>query len=292
MTGACRSEQCREAVRFISDDLCKKPRDTLTIVGSNVFSWKGLAPFSRRFITKNMNLFSDFIFVTEINQAIWDGYRLALRGSFRSAEENNRFIIERVCLSVFIQTGIPDYLDVLRKRAWHKMVDDGYTVLNFGEALSRVRRLTHNDLKRVSGDYVWFMGRPVCGKHLKYRDFSRSLKDLLPHHDSPRGENRRNKVDLGNLKCFICGKRAEYLTLVMPKVSALIGLACSALSLQPDSLYRTYSSLSRVIHPYGFTRIGREESLLLWLRDYFMIVSVVKEAQGRLREFTRVKRDI
>ena len=192
------------------------------------------------------------------------GYKNAVLGFFHSAEENNRFLIERASLSVFISHTTDAYLKALKSRDWHKLVDEGFIIRSGGEALTRIRKFTGE--REVNGITIYFAGRPVCEKHLKWEMYSMSINELYKELGVKRKKVRED------IKCKYCGKEAKYFTLAMPKASALISLACETVGKNPNHLLKIYANLSRVLHPYGFTNIEKERVFTLWARDLLMIL--------------------
>ncbi|MCY0860587.1 MAG: hypothetical protein OWQ54_09180 [Sulfolobaceae archaeon] len=252
----CKSENCKKVVEFVTDNLCREERDTLAVIDRYPReTWTGFQKMIRNYLKKSLKIYDDLIFKEDIVKTVYNGYYNALKGNLHSAEESNRFLIERVCLSIYVQHTTPLYLEILDKRIWHKMVDRGYIVRNAGEALSRVRKISKDD--DIEGDRIFLIGKPVCRKHLEFPRYSMPLRAFKVKE---------------KLKCH-CGSNAEYLTLVMPKVNALIGLSCHIMNYKPRRLERIYSNLSRVVHPYGFVSVPKAQSLTIWFRDYFLLSS-------------------
>ncbi len=264
----CKVEECRKAVNFFTDNLCTSRRQTLDVMDNVPRGWSGLYKTVRNFIRESKLIFHGLAFEEEIDAIIDNGYLNALRGNLHSAEESNRFLMERVFLSVLTQRTTSDYERILQRRLWHRMVDSGYTILHFGEAIGRLKKATGGK-PPLDRDTIYLVGKPVCRKHLEYPEFSRPVEDL------PVRER---------LKCR-CGKDAEYMTLAMPKVSALIGLGCYLLGYQAESFENIYSNISRIVHPYGLVKVEKNRAILLWFRDYFMIISEIRRAlskEGRM----------
>lgn len=249
----CRSRSCEEVLLFISDNLFRTRRNTLDIIDQVPSGWSGLRKLVRDYVRRSMAIYHDLIFGEEIKRAVMEGYRSALRGNLHSAEESNRFILERFCLSKFVERTSDLYLDLVRTRTWHRLVDAGFIITSLGEALSRKKKLGVKGT--LKGEGIFLAGKPVCKRHLTFPQYSRDLHDLGVK---------------GRIRCK-CGAPAVALTLAMPKVSALIGLACHLSGYDPRNLERIYSNLSRIVHPYGFIDFDREKALLVWFRDYFML---------------------
>ncbi|BBG25310.1 hypothetical protein IC006_2645 [Sulfuracidifex tepidarius] len=257
----CKLDECRKAVKFFTDDLCQTRRQTLDIIDNVPKGWSGLYKTVRSFLKDSKSLFKGFVFQDEIEVLIDNGYINALKGNLHSAEESNRFLMERIFLSIFIENTTRDYEEILQRRLWHKMVDSGYTILHFGEVMGRLKKATGGK-PPLNEETIYLVGKPVCRKHLEYPQFSRHIEDL------PIQER---------LKCR-CGKDADYMTLAMPKVSALIGIGCYILGYPSERFENIYSNISRIIHPYGLVKVEKSKAVLLWFRDYFMIVSELEKA--------------
>ncbi len=257
----CKIDECRKAVKFFTDDLCQTKRQTLDIIDNVPKGWSGLYKMVRTFMRESKSVFKGFAFEDEIDALIDNGYMNALKGNLHSAEESNRFLMERIFLSILVENTTRDYEEILRSRLWHKMVDSGYTILHFGEVVGRLKKATGGK-PPLNEETIYIIGRPVCRKHLEYPQFSKHIEDL------PIQER---------LKCR-CGKEADYMTLAMPKVSALIGIGCYILGYPSERFENIYSNISRIIHPYGLVRMEKNRAVLLWFRDYFMIVSELKKA--------------
>jgi hypothetical protein len=257
----CKLEECKKAVRFFTDDLCTSKRQTLDILDNVPKGWSGLYKTVRAFIKESKELYKGMLFADEIETLIDNGYMNAMKGNLHSAEESNRFLLERIFLSIFIENTTNDYEKILRKRQWHRMVDAGYTILHFGEVIGRLKKTTGGK-PPIDRNTIYLIGKPVCRKHLEFPEYSRNIEDF------PLKER---------LKCK-CGKEADYLTLAMPKVSALIGLGCYIVGYPSERFENIYSNISRIIHPYGLVKIDKDRAVLLWFRDYYMIVGELKKA--------------
>ncbi|MCH1770370.1 MULTISPECIES: hypothetical protein [Metallosphaera] len=249
----CRSRACEEALLFVSDNLFRTRRNTLDIMDQVPSGWSGLNKLVREYVRRSMILYRGLVFEDEIRHAVIEGYHSALRGNLHSAEESNRFILERFCLSRFVERTSNIYLDLIKSRTWHRLVDSGFIITSLGEALSRRKRL--GTKASLEGEGIFLAGKPVCRRHLTFPEYSRDIS--------------RFRIK-GKVKCK-CGAPAVALTLAMPKVSALIGLTCYLLGHDSRTLERIYSNLSRIVHPYGFVKMDREKAILIWFRDYFML---------------------
>ncbi len=214
--------------------------------------------FYNKILLPKLNLLKGLSYYNDIIRSINSGRGEAVAGNLRSAEENSRFIIERGCLSKFIESTTLKYDIALKNMDWHNMVNKGYTISSFGEAMRRIRSLDPS-IKQLDSKSIFLAGKAVCSKHLEFPFYSIPIKDFN---------------GLKNLRCK-CGSKADYLTLAMPKVSALIGLASFIAGINPNSLYFVYSNLSRVVHPYGFTDFPKGQSYALWLRDLDSILSSI-----------------
>ena len=219
----------------------------------------------KRVIKDESKRLKGVLFGDDMVFAMKAGYRNAVLGFFHSAEENNRFLIERASLSVFIRNTTDAYKTALERREWHKLVDDGYIIRSGGEALTRIRKFT--GLRVVDGITIYFAGKPVCEKHLKWEDYSLPIHELY----------KELKVERKEIKCSYCKKEAKYFTLAMPKASALIALACETVGKNSNTLLKIYANLSRVLHPYGFTDLPKEKVFTVWARDLLMVLLEINQ---------------
>ncbi|BFH73745.1 hypothetical protein SJAV_16890 [Sulfurisphaera javensis] len=212
-------------------------------------------------LLKNVLLGEDMI------KAMKFGYKNAVLGFLHSAEENNRFLIERASLSTFITHTTDAYYNALKNMDWHKLVDEGFIIRSGGEALTKIRK--YSGLREVNGITIFLAGRPVCEKHLKWEDYSMSIHEIF----SELGMKKVKK----DIKCKYCKNDAKYFTLAMPKASALIALACETVNKKSNRLLKIYANLSRILHPYGFTDIEKDVVFTIWARDLLMILSEINE---------------
>jgi len=195
------------------------------------------------------------------------GYKNAIAGFLHSAEENNRFLMERASLSTFITHTTEAYFKALKELEWHKLVDEGFIIRSGGEALTKIRK--YAGTREVNSITIYLAGRPVCEKHLKWEDYSISVHELFKE----LGMKKEKK----EVKCKYCGKEAKYFTLAMPKASALIALACETVNKKSNRMLKIYANLSRILHPYGFTDIDKDVVFTVWARDLLMILSEINE---------------
>ncbi|ASI14279.1 hypothetical protein Mia14_1013 [Candidatus Mancarchaeum acidiphilum] len=219
--------------------------------------------FYDEIVVPKLNQLKGLIYYSDIIRSIISGRYEAMAGNFRSAEENNRFIIERGCLSEFVEGTNKKYDEALKDMDWHNMVDRGYIISSFAEAMRRIRTLDPR-VKELDSKSIFLAGKAVCKEHLEFPFYSITIKAF---------------GGLKKVRCR-CGNEADYLTLAMPKVSALIELASFITNANPNSLYSVYSNLSRVVHPYGFTDFPKGKSYALWLRDLNLILSSILNLHG------------
>ena len=214
------------------------------------------------------NILQGKLFSGDITSAMYSGYKNALNGYLRSAEESNRFIIERACLSIFVSSTESKYIELLKERKWHLLVDRGYIIRNSGEGIGRMIKTAGKRLK-LNRYSVYLMGVPVCTKHLEFPDYSMDVADLTANI----------KVNIKS-KCKFCYRKADYFTLAMPKVNALIGLTQEVTGKNTGNLMSIYSNISRVIHPYGFTELDKDKAFTLWARDFLYILTEINNLFG------------
>ncbi len=260
----------REEVRKCKTEACKEIQDflhtkdgTLEVIDKAPKAYPGLKKMIRRIIKEEEKSLHGVLLGEDIISAMYSGYKNALMGFLRSAEESNRFMIERACLSVFVTSTTEKYLNLLKSRKWHILVDEGLIIRNEGEGLGRIKRFARHKVK-LDGVSVYLMGRPLCEKHLKFPEFSMEVKEI----ERALGF----KIDA---KCYLCSRKARYFTLSMPKASALIGLAGHIKGKDVSTLRRTYSNLSRILHPYGFNELEKDKVFTIWARDFLTVVSEI-----------------
>ena len=152
---------------------------------------------------------------------------------------------------------------MLKERKWHLLVDKGYIIRNSGEGMGRMIKTTGKKLK-LNRYSVYLIGVPVCTKHLEFPDYSMNVADLTADL----------KVNIKS-KCKFCYRQADYFTLAMPKVNALIGLTQEITGKNTGNLMSIYSNISRVIHPYGFTELDKDKVFTLWARDFLYILAEI-----------------
>jgi hypothetical protein len=223
----------------------------------------------KRIIIDESERLNSVLFGDDMVTAMKAGYKTAILGYLHSAEENNRFLIERASLSVFVKNTTEAYKRALERREWHKLVDDGFIIRSGGEGLTRIRKFTGG--REVNGITIYFAGKPVCEKHLKWDGYSLSIHELYKELGFKK---KKGKEDI---KCKYCKQEAKYFTLAMPKASALIALACETVGKKPNSLLKIYANLSRVLHPYGFTDLPKEKVFTVWARDLLMILLEINQ---------------
>ncbi|ARM76168.1 hypothetical protein [Acidianus manzaensis] len=259
----CKSEKCEKVFKYL-----KKKEGTLEIIDNAPKSYPGFKNYIRKEIENEKILLKDVLFRDDIISAMESGYKNALMGYLRSAEESNRFIIERASLSIFVSATTDKYLELLKEKEWHKLVDEGYVIRAASEGIGRIKKAAGRKLK-INESSVYLMGAPVCRKHLKFIKYSKSIDEL-------EEELRVRITD----RCKFCHRQAEYFTLAMPKASALIGLAGCITSKNIDNLMRIYSNISRIIHPYGFTELDKEKVFTIWSRDFLNILFEINNLFG------------
>ncbi|BCU71039.1 hypothetical protein KN1_23360 [Stygiolobus caldivivus] len=223
----------------------------------------------KKIIVEEGEKLKDVLFGQDMIIAMKAGYKNAVLGYLHSAEENNRFLVERASLSVFVKNTTEAYRKALEKREWHKLVDEGFIIRSGGEALTRIRKFSGS--RDVNGITIYFAGRPVCEKHLKWEDYSISVHELY------KELGMKKKKAKNEISCKYCKQEAKYFTLAMPKASALIALACETVGKKPNSLLKIYANLSRVLHPYGFTDLPKEKVFTIWARDLLMILLEINQ---------------
>ncbi|QKR00715.1 hypothetical protein GWK48_10240 [Metallosphaera tengchongensis] len=254
----CRSEQCREISSFL-----ERRDGTLDVVYEAPRSNPSFRRYVRKIITDQEGLLKGVVLGEDISNSMWTGYKNATLGFLRSAEESNRFIIERACLSVLVSETSEKYLELLKTRRWHVMVDSGYTIRNERDALRSVRRFLGREV-RLDRFTIYLAGEPTCERHLMFPRYSISVKELE--------SSLHLKV---RAKCRKCSRDAKYFTLAMPKASALMGLATHIRGMKGDVLKTTYSNISRIIHPYGFNDLEKDRVFTLWARDLLTVLREV-----------------
>ena len=250
-----------------SDWVDRNDEGTLDLIKSNNIpnvSHKEISDYYNSILKEKIDMLRDFKFYNNIKIAVDTGYRLSSEGNLLNSAYNNRFIIEKGCLSIFIDNTTSKYYDAIVNMDWHKLVDDRFVINSFGEAMHRIRKIEPN-FNSINGRTIFLAGKPVCDKHVSYIHYAAPIKSLT---------NKR-------VLCQ-CGKEARYFILPMPKVSALIGLSCYIAHINPSNLSRAYSNLSRIIHPYGFIDFDRDKSLALWIRDLNTILNELIKMKDNL----------
>ncbi|AWR97469.1 hypothetical protein DFR86_07845 [Acidianus sulfidivorans JP7] len=259
----CKTEKCEKVFKYL-----KRKEGTLEIIDNVPKAYPGFKNYVRKEIEKEKTLLTNNIFKDDIISAMESGYKNALMGYLRSAEESNRFIIERASLHVFVSATTQTYLVLLKEKDWHKLVDEGYVIRAASEGLGRIKKAAGKTLK-LNENSVYLMGAPVCRKHLKFIKYSKSVDELE--------EELRVRI---SDRCKFCHRQAEYFTLAMPKASALIGLAGYITNKNVDNLMRIYSNISRIIHPYGFTELDKDKVFTAWARDFLNILFEINNLFG------------
>ncbi|WP_231136339.1 hypothetical protein [Acidianus ambivalens] len=254
----CRTEKCEKIMKFL-----ERKEGTLQLINNAPKAYPGFKNYVRKEIEEEEKLLEGVLFAEDIISAMHSGYKNALAGYLRSAEESNRFIIERASLSIFVSATEEKYLELLKERQWHVLVDEGYIIRAASEGIGRIKKAAGRALK-LNKYSVYLMGAPVCRKHLKFQKYSMSIDELE--------DNLRVRI---SAKCKFCHRQADYFTLAMPKASALIGLAEYITGKSTTNLMRIYANISRVIHPYGFTDLDKDKVFTLWARDFLNIISEV-----------------
>ena len=240
---------------------------TLSVIRKAPPSDEKFKKLIKRVIVDESKLLQKVLLGEDMITAMKVGYKNAAAGFLHSAEENNRFLMERASLSVFITHTTEAYLKALKDLEWHKLVDEGFIIRSGGEALTKIRK--YAGTREVNSITIYLAGRPVCEKHLKWEDYSISVHELFKE----LGMKKEKK----EIKCKYCGKEAKYFTLAMPKASALIALACETVNKKSNRMLKIYANLSRILHPYGFTDIDKDVVFTVWARDLLMILSEINE---------------
>lgn len=251
-----------------SDWVNSYDESTLDLIKSDKIpdvSYKEISDYYSSILNEKMNKISDFKFYDDIKIAADTGYRLSSEGNLLNAAYNNRFILEKGCLSIFIDNTTSKYYDAIVNMDWHKLVDDRFIINSFGEAMHKIRKIDPN-FNSINGRTIFLAGKPVCDKHVSYIHYAAPIKSLT---------NKR-------VLCQ-CGKEARYFILPMPKVSALIGLSCYIAHINSSNLSRVYSNLSRIIHPYGFIDFDKNKSSALWIRDLNTILNELIKMNDNLK---------
>ncbi|WP_150111423.1 hypothetical protein [Candidatus Acidianus copahuensis] len=132
----CRSEKCIKISNFL-----ERKEGTLDIIHEAPKSYPGFRRYIREIMQNQEKLFDNFVFKDDIKSAMMSGYTNALAGFLRSAEESNRFIIERSTLELLVRSTTDYYLRALKQREWHILVDNGYIIRSAGEGLGRIKKL-------------------------------------------------------------------------------------------------------------------------------------------------------
>lgn len=221
----------------------------------------------KKVIIDESKLVENVLLGDDMINAMKVGYKNAILGFLHSAEENNRFLIERASLSTFITHTTTAYYEALKNMDWHKLVDDGFIIRSGGEALTKIRK--YAGIREVNATTIYFTGVPVCEKHLKWEKYAMSLHEIF----SELGMKKNKK----EIKCKYCKNDAKYFILAMPKASALIALACETIGKNSNTLLKIYANLSRILHPYGFTNLNKNVVFTIWARDLLMILSEINE---------------
>ncbi|NON61849.1 hypothetical protein [Acidianus sp. RZ1] len=259
----CRSEKCIKISNFL-----ERKEGTLDIIHEAPKSYPGFRRYIREIMQNQEKLFDNFVFKDDIKSAMMSGYTNALAGFLRSAEESNRFIIERSTLELLVRSTTDYYLRALKQREWHILVDNGYIIRSAGEGLGRIKKVIGRKI-RLDSTTVYLMGIPVCKKHIKFIKYSIPIEDIQ--------QKLRKSI---KIKCKFCNRNADYFTLAMPKASALIGLAEDLSGKSTKNLMNIYSNISRILHPYGFVEIRKEAVFSLWARDFLNIMSEINNLFG------------
>ncbi|WP_246252956.1 hypothetical protein [Acidianus brierleyi] len=256
----CRSDSCKKVFKYLS-----RKEGTLEIIDQAPKAYPGFKSYIRKIIKKEELLFKDIVLGEDIVSAMESGYKNALMGFLRSAEESNRFIIERACLTVFVSATTPKYIDLLRKKKWHTLVDLGYIIRAESEGTGRMKKFANRKVKLDQWS-VYLMGKPFCKKHVKILEYSIPVEDLE--------EKLKMRIDA---RCSLCHKPADYFTLAMPKASALIGLAGYIKGKDVTTLMKTYANISRILHPYGFNDINKDKVFTIWARDFLTVITEIND---------------
>ncbi len=259
----CRSESCKKVFKFFS-----RKEGTLEIIDQAPKAYPGLKAYIRKIAKEEELLLNDVVLGDDIISAIESGYKNGLMGFLRSAEESNRFIIERACLSVFVSATTSKYMELLKKKKWHVLVDLGYIIRAESEGTGRMKKFVNRKIKLDQWS-VYLMGKPFCKKHVKVLEYSIPVEDLE--------EKLKTRI---NARCSLCHKPADYFTLAMPKASALIGLAGYIKGKDITTLMRTYANISRILHPYGFNDINKDKVFTIWARDFLTVISEINDLLG------------
>jgi len=252
----------KKLLKFLSSS-----EGTLSVIRKAPPSDEKFKKLIKRVIVDESKLLQKVLLGEDMTTAMKVGYKNAVAGFLHSAEENNRFLMERASLSVFITHTTEAYLKALKELEWHKLVDEGFIIRSGGEALTKIRK--YAGTREVNSITIYLAGRPVCEKHLKWEDYSISVHELFKE----LGMKKEKK----EVKCKYCGKEAKYFTLAMPKASALIALACETVNKKSNRMLKIYANLSRILHPYGFTNIDKDVVFTVWARDLLMILSEINE---------------
>lgn len=240
---------------------------TLSLISKSPPADESFKRIIKRVILEESKKLQNVLLGEDMINAMKVGYKNAVSGFLHSAEENNRFLIERASLSTFIGNTTDAYYRALKNMDWHKLVDEGFIIRSGGEALTKIRK--YSGLREVNGITIYLAGRPVCEKHLKWEDYSISLHEIF--------KSLGMKKEKKEIKCKYCGKDAKYFTLAMPKASALIALACETVGKKSNRLLKIYANLSRILHPYGFTDVEKDVVFSIWARDLLLILSEINE---------------
>ncbi|BFI73824.1 hypothetical protein YN1_8110 [Nanoarchaeota archaeon] len=241
-------------IKFLSNN-----EGTLNIIKNAPESDEEFRKIIKEIIIKESKILKNIILGKDIINSMKAGYKNAILGYLHSAEENNRFIIERASLIVFIKNTTKKYYKALKNMDWHKLVDDSFIIRSGGEAFGKIRK--YIDIKEINKYTIYLAGNPVCEKHLKWKEYSISINKLYKKFEFKR-----------EIKCKYCNKKAKYFTLCMPKASALIYLACKIVNKNPNNLLKIYSNISRILHPYGFTDLNEDIVFSIWARDLLLII--------------------
>jgi len=250
----------KKLLKFLSNS-----EGTLSIIRKAPPSDDKFKKIIKRIIIEESKLLQKVLLGEDMITAMKVGYKNAVAGFLHSAEENNRFLMERASLSTFVTHTTEAYFKALKELEWHKLVDEGFIVRSGGEALTKIRK--YAGTREVNSITIYLAGRPVCEKHLKWEDYSISVHELFKE----LGMKKEKK----EVKCKYCGKEAKYFTLAMPKASALIALACETVNKKSNRMLKIYANLSRILHPYGFTDIDKDVVFTVWARDLLMILSEI-----------------
>jgi len=182
----------KKLLKFLSNS-----EGTLSIIRKAPPSDDKFKKIIKRVIVEESKLLQKVLLGEDMITAMKVGYKNAVAGFLHSAEENNRFLMERASLSTFITHTTEAYFKVLKELEWHKLVDEGFIIRSGGEALTKIRKYTGT--REVNSITIYLAGRPVCEKHLKWENYSISIHELFKE----LGMKKEKK----EIKCKYCGKK-------------------------------------------------------------------------------------